>query len=246
MKTLTRAYGFSDVVQRPHNEDSHCIHATPRRQLYAVADGMNGLESASILKALQEHPALDSLTPDNYTRHLTQVIAELNTAIYTEHNGGGTIPAEQRKACTLSMLILCKDKAYLAHVGDSRVYHYAGEQLTRLTEDHSILQQLLNRGDILEKDVRDHPRRQQLYAAVGYAETLAASEIQMLDAVAGSTYLLCTDGITQTLSDGEIQRVLQQYPGEASCDQAITELQHLTQRHGEDNATAIGVYLPPA
>ena len=114
------------------------------------------------------------------------------------------------------------------------------QRFTQLTEDHSLIQQLLDKGEILRKDIDGHEKRHIVYATVGYEEVLKTPFIYREDLIEGSCYLLVSDGITDVLSDAEILGVLDRTP---TLDDAIQTLIDLAQKHGEDNATALGIRI---
>jgi len=175
--------------------------------LCVVADGMGGHLAGDVASrmAVQEliryvrshaghlHPAL----------LLEQAFAEANAAIYhaseqrPEYTGMGT---------TLTVALLLSERAYICHVGDSRAYKFADGMLLRLTHDHSVVEELLRHGGISSRDAKAHPQRHVLTRALGATRQIV-TDCQEAMLQVGDSLLLCTDGLTQLLSDKEMESV---------------------------------------
>jgi len=137
---------------------------------------------------------------------------------------------------TLTAVVLSNDGNYLlANIGDSRTYLLRGEQLRRLTRDHSLVQALIDRGVLTENDARKHPQRSVVLEALDGVERLLPA-LQTVQARTGDRLLLCSDGVTDYLSDAEVAELLM------TSDAAIA-VQRLVDsalaRGSRDNVTAV-------
>jgi len=207
------------------------------RQLYAVCDGMGGHElgeeasfiAVSMLEALRGALAAG----EDFQTAVGDYIARANEAVLSlgDRRGAGT---------TLALLYLYGSAAYIAHMGDSRAYHLRNGALTRLTEDHSEVQRLINLGILAPDEARLHPGRHALTLFLGYpagAEYSFRAPAAKQTLKQGDTLLLCSDGLTDMLEDDTIASLLCGAPAHAAralVDAALAA-------GGRDNVTALVV-----
>lgn len=225
---------------RPHNEDSWGRRtalsgpARSRGTLFAIADGLGGhaggeIASALAVEALLEHyvspfaparpaPALQEAMRLAHLRVLQHALA------HPELNGMQT---------TLTALALAGQHAFIAHVGDGRVYRLRGTEFRLLTSDHSEAAELLRRGLIAPARVREHPGRYVLTRALG-AGLPPRPEFTRLPLQEDDTFVLCTDGLWGVLDDEEMRAVVAAHPPDAACAHLIGMA---NDRGGEDNIT---------
>ncbi|ACA60091.1 Stp1/IreP family PP2C-type Ser/Thr phosphatase [Candidatus Desulforudis audaxviator] len=225
---------------RPNNEDNHRVNEA--LGLFAVADGMGGHQAGEVasrlaLTVLEEQFQELVQQGEETGNALLYAVEAANRQVFEEScrsnrcNGMGT---------TLSACLIAEEGLILAHVGDSRVYLVRAGEIFQLTEDHSVVQELLNEGRITAEEVPGHPYRNVLSRALGTGEQL---EIDLLRVPlqAGDRVLLCTDGLTNMVSDAAIQAVVAGY---GDPDQAVRELVRLAlEQGGSDNITLILVVL---
>lgn len=190
---------------RRNNEDS-LIVIEP--ETFVVADGMGGASAGEVASSMLVDAVKNflSTTPapwDEVT--LVKAVARANHEIWNlsrqnkDYRGMGT---------TATILYLDGDKAYFAHVGDSRLYRLRDGVLKQITEDHSYVESLVRRGEITVEEARVHPMKNVLTQAVG-----AMPEVQ-IDAAnftvrLNDVFLLCTDGLTNMVDDATIAQILQ-------------------------------------
>lgn len=231
----------SDIGKtRTVNQDSYYNSDIVELQLFVVADGMgghNGGETASYLavKAVEDmlvknREALinkDILIP----KFIHMTLTEANRIIYNEGllnenlNGMGT---------TLTMVYFTENSAIIGHVGDSRAYIYNNSELTQLTQDHSLVAELVRNGSISKEEAKDHPQKNIITRALGTDVDLKVDVFER-DIEKGDIVLLCSDGLTNMLSDEEIKHILStiEVPQEA-CNCLVEKANELG---GEDNIT---------
>lgn len=218
---------------RKNNEDSFC--ALPERGLWAVADGMGGHEngewaSAEIAQAIGELPEAASF--EEGCQAIAGAIHHANARIWAEASLRGI-----QMGSTVVALLVRNTHFAVLWVGDSRAYLLRGGTLYQLSRDHSQVQEMIDRG-LLEPDAAEsHPMSHVLARAVGVMESVEVDVIAD-EMEAGDVFLLCSDGLTGRVSDGEIADML------AATDMAsVTErLVALTlERGAPDNVTVVTV-----
>ena len=221
-------------LHRDGNEDSGLLATN----LLAVADGMGGyaggeVASRTVIATLAKiHPTLfadlDGDSRDDIYRSsifdMDAALREIATA-KPELDGMGT---------TLTSLALFEDHVHLLHIGDSRAYRIRGGKITRLSHDHTVVQELLDQGRITADEVSDHPQRSFLTQALMGKESLEPV-LQVFPAEIGDTYLLCSDGLTAVVDEGKIAAAMK-----LPLADAVNSLIDLTYENGApDNVTVV-------
>jgi protein phosphatase len=235
-------------MKRPLNEDSFC--ANPEMGLYVVADGMGGhahgeVASRLAVETIEEFIKLtsgdtDVTWPYGIDENLSLNGNRLKTSIrfanqrLLEH-------ARSSAGCegmaTTVVAVLVEDNiAEIAHVGDSRLYLVREGKITRLTSDHSWVNEQVQSGIIDSEQARNHPLRNVVTRALGGRPDLEV-DVQTLELQSGDRLLLCSDGLTTMLDDEEILRIL--LDGDGGVDQTDQLIEAANASGGEDNTTAI-------
>lgn len=224
---------------RSMNEDAGGIFYNQANQLLAiVADGMGGHQAGEVASQLavsivkekweQENSLNTPLETENW---LKSTIVEMNKKIY-EHSmkedhlkGMGT---------TIVISICTFDYVTIAHIGDSRCYLLNDTKFDQITEDHSLVNELIRTGQISKVDAEQHPRKNVLLRALGTEESVNI-DIETIGWEKGNRLLLCSDGLTNKLSDREIENYLRTSQNlEKTTNELIDEA---NARGGEDNIT---------
>jgi serine/threonine protein phosphatase PrpC len=202
MTLLFRSVARSDIgLVRNINEDACLAH--PR--VLAVADGMGGhaageVASSTVITTLLKN--LDrELSKDWITTTILLGSKKIAEAIHSdsEKEGMGT---------TLSLILSTGDTGIIGHVGDTRVYRFENDTLDQLTEDHTYVQELVDRGEITAEEALIHPRRNLLMRAIDGARTIDIDVLEVPLAL-GQRYLVCSDGLAGVISDIAIAEALQ-------------------------------------
>jgi len=223
-------------LQRNGNEDS----ALTAGKFIAVADGMGGHAGGEVasriaittLAALTPMLSDESIDTDsiedlllNSLHTIDNEISEVSR-VKTALRGMGT---------TLTALLLNKNKVALLHVGDSRCYRLRGSDLEQLSNDHTVLQQLLDQGAITPAETHDHPQRSMLTQAV-MGEGDLTPVLQVYEVKKNDRFLLCSDGLSSVLTEKEIKILMKN----KDKDVAIKALIDATYINGApDNVTVI-------
>jgi len=188
---------------RSHNEDT--LLALPRQGVWAVADGMGGLDKGdwaakAVTDAIED--AVRKASPGEIVNACRQAIGRTNREIHAS-----SLLGDSRIGTTIAMLVLEEDRFHVLWAGDSRVYRLRHGQLERLTRDHSSVQDLIDRGLITPAEALGHPLAHVLTHAVGVSAQLQPGEAQGTVAV-GDCFVLCTDGLHGVVSDAEICAII--------------------------------------
>ena len=136
---------------------------------------------------------------------------------------------------TVVMAYIVDGKAYIAHVGDSRAYIYDGDSLTRLTVDHSIVQQMIDDGQITEEEAKTHPYRHVITRVLGFTSDVEV-DIETVDFAPTDIILLCSDGLSNMLESSEIESVFEEVSANRVCDELVARA---LKNGGTDNVTAV-------
>lgn len=248
MITITAA-GLSDRGRvRAENEDRWL--ADPQQGLFVVADGMGGAVAGALAATivvetlpplLRKHMQGDAdLTDPRATAPVLAAIAELSAQLraQSEHQ-----PGLDGIGATVVLALLRGSHGLIAHMGDSRAYLARAGRIERLTNDHSIVQLLLDSGEITHAEAATHPARGQVTRFVGMPGE-ALPEARLLELRPGDRLLLCSDGLTGILRDVVLLAVLRSnLTPDAMCHRLIGAA---NAAGGTDNITALIVAMPQA
>ncbi|HVJ50552.1 Stp1/IreP family PP2C-type Ser/Thr phosphatase [Desulfitobacterium sp.] len=234
MKVLS----FSETgCVRKNNEDSLLV--LPQYGLYAVADGMGGHRAGEVaahtaLEVLAEAaPEIESLEGDAVLAWVKQASIKANRRVF---EASTVNPENEGMGTTLTALVFKADQVVIAHVGDSRGYLWRGEKLIPLTVDHSLVEELVRRGQISEEEAEKHPQRHVLVRAVGASQTVEVDS-SCLDCQPGDVFLLCTDGFTNVITE---QELIQEFSQTGSWEEHFERMRQLIlERGAPDNFTAL-------
>jgi PPM family protein phosphatase len=214
---------------RERNEDSYLV----REPLFAVADGMGGHRGGDVASALAleilSTASGDEASPD-------VVVKQIREANHRVLERGGRELDLQGMGTTLTAILVSGNQAHVAHVGDSRAYLVRDGEIHQLTEDHTLVQRMVQEGRLSPGDAGRHPHRSILTRAVGVEEDIPVDQLT-LDLRAGDRLLLCTDGLTGMLSDERTLEILAAEPDpQAAADRLVKEA---NQAGGDDNITVV-------
>ncbi len=219
---------------RAHNEDS--VLSMPEVGLWVVADGMGGhsagdVASQTIVAAEAEVGQPDSVA-DLQARFLERLdLAHDRIRTYSQSHGGSTVGS------TVVALLCCGEHFACIWAGDSRVYRLRDGKLLQLTTDHTEAQELLRRGILTAEQAQTWPRRNVITRAIGVFDEPNPDQITG-KIVAGDTYLLCSDGLTEHVTNSEIAFHMAHDASQACCEALV----NLTlERGARDNVSVIVV-----
>ncbi len=221
---------------RQSNEDY--LVACPDLGFFAVADGMGGHRAGEVasklaLQALKRFLRASLSGCVDIGVLLAQGVQEANRLVYQM---SASHPGCQGMGTTLSSVVIRGRRLYLAHVGDSRVYLLSQGSIVQLTEDHSVVQEMIRNGKITEEQAKQHPYRHVLTRALG-VEPVVEVDTLRLTLKQKDVVLLCTDGLSGLLDESELSRIVYSNP---NLDQAVrTLVESALARGGTDNISVI-------
>jgi serine/threonine protein phosphatase PrpC len=221
---------------RQGNEDSAFVSA----QLIAVADGMGGHAAGEVASRIAVK-VLEKLAPTLTATDIDEDSIE-DLLMHSLHSIDAEIAAvadeeiEKRgMGTTLTALLIRDNHIALLHVGDSRCYRLRGSTLEQLSNDHTVIQELLDQGAISQAEAADHPQRSMLTQALR-GDGDVTPVLQMYEVKKGDRYLLCSDGLSGVLTDKEIKVGLKK----SDKDEAVKFLNDATYINGApDNVTIL-------
>ena len=205
-------FGKTDIGKvRKENQDGFSIRENKEKHLLAavVCDGMGGakagglasdLATKTFMDYLNERLLFSTLKRPAYSHILKQACAESNGIVYqyscfdSDYSGMGT---------TLVGAVVKRRHAYIINVGDSRAYIINKKHIRQITNDHSLVAEMVRRGEITEEQARNHPRKNIITNALGI-EGEINSDLFVEKLRKGDRLLLCSDGITNLISDEEL------------------------------------------
>jgi protein phosphatase len=217
--------------RRRRNEDNYVV-APP---LFAVADGMGGAQAGEVASQLAasaleggESGALDG------TAGIDALIQEANRRIYDR---ASTDPSASGMGTTMTVALVEEMTVAIGHVGDSRAYLVRGEQMEQLTDDHSLVNELVKSGKLSEEEAHAHPQRSVITRAVGTDPDVDVDGFT-IEAEDGDVFLICSDGLSDMVEDEEILELVHHHRDD--LDKAVKALVAAANRGGgEDNITAV-------
>jgi len=233
-----RVLSFSETGRvRKNNEDAFLV--LPGCGLFAVADGMGGHKAGEIASttAISEIEKLavklQEIANDKLGPWLKEAIAQANNVIYET---AVLYPENQDMGTTLTMLVLRQTQGFVAHIGDSRAYLWREGGLLRLTDDHSLAEELVRMGQITVEEAEKHPQKHVLMRALGTSRNIDI-DYRTCDLRPGDVFLLCTDGVSNLLSDAELA---EKFRRPESWEDRFERLKGLIlERGAPDNFTAL-------
>lgn len=238
LRDYLQGIGESDCgLQRKENQDSLLVLETPSFHLYGVADGMGGSQGGSVASRLAISALEETARTAKWNQFtLPSAFLEAHRHIREEISRN---PDLEKMGTTLVSLAIFEDRIFLANVGDSRAYHYHAGRLTKLTEDHTLVADLLKNGAITPQQARSNPMSHVLTQSVGSKDPVHVDFWASLSgAGCGDRFILCSDGLHSQVTDEEISQI-------CSSGSALEVTQALIKRAnekgGRDNVTVIVV-----
>ena len=231
MLRVAEQYAGTDTGrQRRANEDSMLA----RSPLFVVADGMGGAQAGEVASRLAVESFLDGLHDTTDAEGaLAQYAEAANISIHersqasAEHAGMGT---------TLTAVYVGAEEVAIAHVGDSRAYCLRDRELLRLTDDHSLVDELIRQGKLTPEEATEHPQRSVITRALG-PEPEVEIDTRSYRARDGDVYLLCSDGLTTMVPDAQLIEILLSHPRLRDAGEAL--IAAANEAGGRDNITVL-------
>ncbi len=216
-------------IVRSQNQDAFYTYNSPDDDLsiLLVCDGMGGAKAGNVASELairvfktEAKKSLPYIPPEHILSEMKHLAEISNSAVYelsqtdSDCRGMGT---------TMVSAVIKGDKLYVANVGDSRAYLIADGTMTQITRDHSVVEDMVARGDITREESRLHPSKNLITRAVGTVETVECDTFSM-DIKSGDYILLCTDGLTNLVTDEEVLDVVKTSVSVKECCNTLLAL----------------------
>jgi protein phosphatase len=217
--------------KRRRNEDAFVCEPP----LFAIADGMGGAQAGEVASRLAAESLREGDRGDLSTlEQAVELIREANRRVYAYSSENAST---RGMGTTMTVALVDRDRVTIGHVGDSRAYLLRDEQLTQLTQDHSLVAELVRSGRLTPEEAETHPRRSVITRALG-TDSDVEVDVFSVQAREGDLYLLCSDGLTSMITDAEIESILAS--ARANLDDATKRLiEAANHAGGEDNITVV-------
>jgi serine/threonine protein phosphatase PrpC len=231
MRIAASHAGTDPGRKRRINEDSFVI-VPP---LFAVADGMGGAQAGEIASALAAGALEESGANGGGERRVIELIQEANRRV---HERATTDASTAGMGTTITAALVEPDgRVVFGHVGDSRAYLLRNDTLEQLTNDHTLVAELVRRGELSPGEAEVHPQRSVITRALGTDPDVDVDTFAV-DAQAGDVYLICSDGLSSMVDSRDIEEILRQNRADL-VGAARALIQAANRGGGEDNITAV-------
>ncbi|SHF31916.1 MULTISPECIES: Stp1/IreP family PP2C-type Ser/Thr phosphatase [Caloramator] len=221
--------------KRELNEDYVLVFKSPNYSLMIVADGMgghNGGEVASEIASttIKEYIFNNFSKTEDKLELVRDAIVYANSVVYKISKENDNL---RGMGTTITCCLLLDKRAIIGHVGDSRAYRITDDYIIKVTEDHSFVQQLINKGTITKEEAVNHPQKNLITRAIGVDEYVMV-DIVDFELKDNEIILLCTDGLTNYISEEEIKEIVLK-----EKDPIKTLIDTANERGGADNISVI-------
>lgn len=212
--------------------------------LYVVADGLGGHEAGEVASQLtvdaikqhhDENPPTVSDAP--YEEWLKSAVLAANEVVLARQQGAAD---RNKMGSTLVMALIAGENAHIVNVGDSRAYRLNSEKIEQISIDHSLVERLVQIGQITREEARTHKQRNVIYSTIGEKDKLEIGSYHVA-VTPQERLLLCSDGLSGMVSDEELQHISDQYPNPAQASQMMVEA--AKRAGGNDNITVILIQM---
>ncbi|MBE7054062.1 MAG: Stp1/IreP family PP2C-type Ser/Thr phosphatase [Ruminococcaceae bacterium] len=240
---LVSAYTDVGSVRKVNEDNYYVSDFLNDNGFIIVADGMGGhnggqIASKTAIDAIKNNLSLESMllmSEDEIENHLNDCIDNANNEVILksltdEHlNGMGT---------TLVLCVVLNNKIYIANIGDSRFYAIRDNKIAQVTKDHSVVQMLIDKGEISEIEAKNHPNKNVITRAIG-SSPKAEADIYSYSIKKDDYILMCTDGLSNMVDSSTILNFLM---SESNLDTAVKKMGDLAIKNGGyDNITVVAV-----
>jgi len=215
---------------RRHNEDAYVIEPP----LFAIADGMGGAQAGEVASRLATAALKEAGADGGGEQRIADLIQEANRRVYDRSSSD---PNTSGMGTTITVALVEDDRVAFGHVGDSRAYLIRHAQMEQLTEDHSLVNELLKTGKLSREEAETHPQRSVITRALGTDPDVDVDTFSVR-AETGDLFLLCSDGLTDMVSEDSILDVVER--NRKDIDGALRALVKAANRGGgQDNITVV-------
>jgi serine/threonine protein phosphatase PrpC len=223
--------------KRRRNEDAYVVEPP----LFAIADGMGGAQAGEVASRLAAAALKESGADAGGEERIVSLIQEANRRIYDRSS---TDPNTSGMGTTMTVALVEDESVVFGHVGDSRAYLIRDDRMEQLTEDHSLVNELLKSGKLSREEAETHPQRSVITRALGTDPDVDVDTFRV-PAQSGDLFLLCSDGLTDMVSEDAILSVVER--NRDDIDDALRGLVGEAYQGGaEDNITVVAFEISEA
>ena len=239
---MVRSYATSDVGKvRELNEDYFSVsYPEDAIQLFVLADGMGGYNGGEVASQLAVNSVKNYISSNfENAKQTREELLELvksasqyaNMVVYEKSQSSEEL---KKMGTTLDICLIYQGKAYIAHIGDSRIYRYRKGFFRKLTKDHTYVQELVDVGKITKEESINHPEKNMLMKALGVTPFIEP-DVMVKGFMKDDIYLMCSDGLTNMVPEMKITKIIDENP----VDSTKLLVQAANDEGGIDNVTAI-------
>ena len=207
----SQLYGFSEKGKRSNNED--CVYpdlntVTPELRVVIVCDGVGGAEKGEVAssivctelsKFLLSHDSISDQVIEMGVKHVEDSLSKFIA----------TNPYSEGMATTMALAVIQNDKAILVHIGDSRMYFFRNNELIYMSEDHSLVNEMVHNGIISTQEALTHPKRNVITRAITGRHRQAEAEFKTIENIqSGDLLFMCSDGVLESFNTETLSKVL--------------------------------------
>ena len=239
---MMQAFATSDIGKSRHiNEDSYFASKPDNPiKLFIVADGMGGYKGGEIASTMAVNAARNYIL-SNFEKSKSDKETLLSLVKSSSQYANMVVYDKSREneelknmGTTLDVCLIYDNKAFISHIGDSRIYRIRKDFMRKLTKDHSYVQQLVDEGKITKEESMTHPKKNMLIKALGCTEFIEPDNM-IKGFIKGDIILMCTDGLTNMVSEKEIFEIIKS----DTKDPSKELINKANEKGGLDNITAV-------
>jgi serine/threonine protein phosphatase PrpC len=230
MRVARTAVATHTGRKRRHNEDAYVLQPP----LFAIADGMGGARAGEVASSLAAAALQSGEVDGNGKERVTALIQAANRSVYERSSQDAEVAG---MGTTMTVALVEDATVTLGHVGDSRAYVLRDGELEQLTDDHSLVAELVRGGKLSAEEAEHHPQRSVITRALGTDPDVDVDTFTV-EAEDGDVFVLCSDGLTDMVGDDEIGEVLA--GSRDNLKEAAEELvRRANKAGGQDNITVV-------
>jgi protein phosphatase len=230
--TIVQSFGSTDTGRKRRRNEDAFVCEPP---LFAVADGMGGAQAGEVASGLAASALRESGANGGGERRVAQLIQEANRRV---HDRAVSDAAASGMGTTITAALFDPNgRVSFGHVGDSRAYLLRDGRLDQLTDDHSLVAELVRRGELSPQEAEVHPQRSVITRALGTDPDVDVDTFSV-EARSGDVFLICSDGLSSYVDGGEIEQLMLQHRRDLETA-AKTLIQAANRGGGDDNITAV-------
>jgi len=235
---IGRVGGVTDTGRRRRRNEDAYVCEPP---LFAIADGMGGAQAGEVASRLAASALRESGADGGGETRIVDLIQEANRRIYDRSS---TDPNTSGMGTTMTVALVEGDRVAFGHVGDSRAYLVRDGRIEQLTEDHSLVNELMKSGKLSREEAETHPQKSVITRALGTDPDVDVDTFSV-PAQTSDLFLLCSDGLTDMLSEEQILGVVERHRDDID-DALRTLVREANRGGGDDNITVVAFEISDA